>query len=211
MRSLNRKLANRSGYPVVLFVDELFARMHATRRRMWAQAGLYPRLPSLDHHGKQVVYGAINLRDGRVHHHGNGQWNGAQVLVFLKQLLRSYPHEHLLVVWDRAAVHQTKAIRVWLKKHANVEIFELPPYCADINPIEHFWNLLRRKVTDNHTFTSLVAMIGAIRRFFFGWRRTKRRPKLFRALGMSRASPRIRPQTKKPVVAVPNGLRLIPD
>lgn len=207
---MNRKLADRQGYPVILFVDELFARMHATRRRMWAQAGLYPRVPSHDHHGRQVVYGGLNLRSGRVSHRCHGQWNGVQMLAFLKRLLRAHRYERVLLVWDRAAVHRTKAIRIWLAKHPNVEVCDLPPYCADINPIEHFWGLLRRQVTDNHMFSGLPELTAAIRRFFCGWRLTKRKPRLFRALGMSRASPRIRPQTKRPLMAVANGLRLFP-
>jgi transposase len=58
------------------------------------------------------------------------------------------------VVLDNANFHSKERLTT-LVENANRLIF-LPPYSPDLNPIEHFWNLLKNKIRDiAHQYDSL--------------------------------------------------------
>jgi len=205
---LNRRLTLPEEYPVVLFLDELFARMHATRRRMWAPRGLYPRLPSWDHHGKWTVYGAVELRSGALFWHTARKWNNEVLREFLEQLAKHYAGQRLLIVWHNASIHLAKAVNQWLAEHPQVEVYRLPPYCAALDPVEDLWNQLRRHVTDNHLCQSLEELLSLILKWLRDW--AARPQELLRLLGIDPEQPLLKLQQPAFACEGPEGLRLYP-
>ena len=50
-----------------------------------------------------------------------------------------------VVVMDNASFHSKNRLNNIAKKH-EVRIIFLPPYSPELNPIEHFWNWLKKKI-----------------------------------------------------------------
>ena len=48
---------------------------------------------------------------------------------------------------DNASFHSKKHLKGIAEKH-KIELIFLPPYSPELNPIEHFWNWLKKKVSD---------------------------------------------------------------
>lgn len=65
----------------------------------------------------------------------------------------------ILLVLDNAKYHHAKILQPWLEEVSNVlELFFLPPYSPDLNPIEMLWKKTRRNVTHNRFFESLQTL-----------------------------------------------------
>jgi transposase len=71
--------------------------------------------------------------------------------LFLEEVSRRFPEEHILMVMDKAAWHTAGALRI----PDNVEIFPLLPYSPELNPVEQIWDEVREKGFKNEVFSSL--------------------------------------------------------
>ena len=55
--------------------------------------------------------------------------------------------EDTVIIMDNASFHRKKRLYEIAKRHNRRLIF-LPPYSPELNPIEHFWNWLKKKIAD---------------------------------------------------------------
>ena len=67
------------------------------------------------------------------------------------------------MVWDNLNTHLTKGVREFVETHDWLTVYQLPPYCPDLNPVEGIWSLLRRKLA-NTAFPDADHLISAVRR-----------------------------------------------
>lgn len=65
---------------------------------------------------------------------------------FTQQLLSVLP-KGAVIVMDNASFHRKKRLYELAEKQGHTLIF-LPPYSPELNPIEHFWCWLKKKVRD---------------------------------------------------------------
>lgn len=75
--------------------------------------------------------------------------------VFLEELSRAYPQEHILLLLDNAAWHRSSTMVV----PGNIELYSLLPYTPELNPIEMIWDEVREKGFRNEIFKCLDAVI----------------------------------------------------
>ena len=52
-----------------------------------------------------------------------------------------------VVVMDNATFHRKKRLNEIAQEYG-IRIIFLPPYSPELNPIEHFWHWLKKKITD---------------------------------------------------------------
>mgnify|MGYP003441220601 FL=1 len=64
---------------------------------------------------------------------------------WLKNMLIPKLKPGQIVIMDNASIHKTDATRKLIKE-AGCELIFLPPYSPDLNPIEHFWADLKKKL-----------------------------------------------------------------
>ena len=73
----------------------------------------------------------------------------AEVLLrFLKRLIKSHSGKLFWIV-DRHPVHRDHQVKDWLEKHsAQIEVFELPSYSPELNPVEYLNGGVKQGVHD---------------------------------------------------------------
>jgi transposase len=94
-------------------------------------------------------------------------------LAFLHQLHPRLPEALLLVIFDNAKMHQSRAVKHFLKQHAWVALQHLEPYSPESNPIERFWQWLKAKVYGATAFDTIEDVLRKIRQLLWhyneGW------------------------------------------
>ena len=84
----------------------------------------------------------------------------------LRHIARLYPadrHGRVVLIIDNAPWHRGGPIDEALADCPHLEFYRLPSYSPQLNVIERFWKLLRRRATHNRLFDSLADLRRSIR------------------------------------------------
>jgi transposase len=84
----------------------------------------------------------------------------------LRHIGRLYPadrHERVVRIIDNAPWHRGKPIDEALAANPHLEFKRLPSYSPQLNVIERFWKVLRRRATHNRLFDSLADLRRSLR------------------------------------------------
>ncbi len=77
--------------------------------------------------------------------------------LFLKEISKAYPKQHLLIVLDGAPSHRSEQIA----HPENISLLRLPPYSPELDPAERWFQEFRRKLS-NKTFEALTLLQEAL-------------------------------------------------
>jgi transposase len=134
-----------------MFQDEAgFGRINKPKY-CWCFKGLRPIVPC--HHIREYryTYGAVEPQTGESFFLVLPYCNTDCMNVFLRELSEAYPSDFILLVADGAAWHKSKGLAI----PANIEMFPLPPYTPEMNPIEQIWKEIRKRGFKNEIFQTL--------------------------------------------------------
>jgi transposase len=84
----------------------------------------------------------------------------------LRHVARLYPaerHGRVVLIIDNAPWHRGKPIDEALADYPHLEFKRLPSYSPQLNVIERFWRVLRRRATHNRLFDRLADLRRSIR------------------------------------------------
>src|ERR1700693_766531 len=77
-----------------------------------------------------------------------GSLNAAVFLTFLQRLIEHAPRKILLIA-DRLQAHKTPEVQAWVETHrAQIEVFYLPGYSPELNPVEYMNNDMKGTVNE---------------------------------------------------------------
>jgi len=147
----------------VLFEDECHFKLTLTIIRAWFLAGSGPEIKSPVDRFKVSILGAMDM-NGQLITFENETFDAEIFRLFLEKLLHEAEigrkedekKKKILLVLDNARDHHAKVLQPWLEKVFDLlELFFLPPYSPDLNPMEMIWKKTRRNVTHNRFFSSL--------------------------------------------------------
>ena len=84
----------------------------------------------------------------------------------LRHVGRVYPperHPRVVLAIDNAPWHRGGPIDEALRENPHLELYRLPSYSPQLNPIERFWKKLRRRAMHNRLFDTLADLKSSLR------------------------------------------------
>lgn len=161
---VDRAVAEAGAATTVLFQDETELRRFPPLRRAWSPVGEQAEVAVPASNGKFVLYGALDLCTGEVIAEPYPKSESANTKAFLREVLRRTEGE-ILLIWDNASWHHSKAVEAFLEEHERLRVVPLPKRAPQANPIEDVWRVLKNEVAANLE-RSLESLRAACRRFF---------------------------------------------
>ena len=148
---------------IVLWIDEASVYLLPMAVRTFAPCGHTPVLRTKLTHDHLSIISALSDQ-GQVWFAMQAvAFDSAAVIAFLQTLLDTIPGR-LLVIWDGAAIHRSKAVKAFLAEGAahRLHLERLPAYAPDLNPDEGVWQLLKRAELANQCFPDLPSLQTAV-------------------------------------------------
>ena len=138
--------------PETVFVagDEAGLYLQATTCYVWSPIGQTPIVRADPGRAKTNFYGALNLHTGEEIAMRSDLMNAEVSAQYLNLILHENPGVPVVLFWDRAPWHRGKPIDKVLKENPRLEIIYFPTASPDLNPQEHVWKAVRKKVSHNH-------------------------------------------------------------
>jgi transposase len=147
-------------------LDECHFQQHGSRIRMWVPPEDIDPIQLLAPTRKSIaLFGAVNIRRGRLLTQFEKKFNAMTFQSFLENLLKHGGSRGRLIViiLDNARYHHATLLKPFLQKYRKrLKLEFLPPYSPELNPIERVWKLTRRLCTHNEYFPNLTALQEAV-------------------------------------------------
>ena len=150
---------------MILAEDEASLYLQATTTRVWTPRGWPPVVRLAPNRSKVNFYGALDLRSGQQIVQQADTLNSENTIRYLQKLLEHYPHQPILLLWDRATWHQGSAVKEFLRVHPRLEVMFFPPASPELNPQEQVWKAARQAVSHNHSVLKLPSLAQAFEAF----------------------------------------------
>ncbi len=154
-----------------MFEDEASFWLDGSLHRTWARVGVQPRVDTYGLRKTAHVFGAISLEARpRFYYHFAPVFSGSTFLDFLKHLVFR-KRRKLFLVLDNGPCHNLGADgKEWLAANRHrLELFRLPPYSPEFNPIEGVWKTTKKQTTHNRFFRTTddrdAALVATFERF----------------------------------------------
>ena len=139
----------------LMFEDEAgFGRINKPKY-CWCNRGVRPTVPC--HHIREYryVYGAVEPLTGESCFLVMPYSNTDCMNVFLNELAKTYPDDHIISVCDGATWHKSKSLEI----PNNIRLLFLPPATPEMNPIEQIWKEIRKRGFKNEIFHTLDKVV----------------------------------------------------
>lgn len=107
------------------------------------------------------------MRTNKIYWKQADKGNSKQFILFLHQLHQVNPAKKIILILDNSPIHKSKKVKKFVEKHPWVELFFLPPYSPEYNPIERFWLWLKQKVYGCKSFSKMEELIQKIRKLIW--------------------------------------------
>ncbi len=147
----------------LLFLDESEIHLYPHLVRMWMLKGQCVEVPAPGKNQKIPIYGALNYRTNKVSYHAGYGKNAVEFLGFLAQLAHEYRHKHCILLLDNASYHTARIVQKFLDElSSSFQVIWLPPYCPELNDIEHIWKYVKGASLANFDFGDTSSLHQAI-------------------------------------------------
>jgi transposase len=158
---------------LLLFGDEASFPQWGTLTYTWARRGQQPKVQTSGKRKGYKVFGLIEYFTGCLFYQGQeGRLNSAAYMAFLTRVLEQTTHP-ILLIQDGAKYHtsaETKAF--FAEQAARLQVFQLPTYSPDYNPIEKLWKKIKQQDTHLHYFPTFEALTVKVEQALFKFANT---------------------------------------
>jgi transposase len=148
---------------VILFEDEVSFSQWGSLGYTWAPIGQQPEVKTTGIRKGYKVFGAIEYFTGRFYYWGmESKFNSEKYQQFLRYLMKKI-QKPILIIHDNAKYHISKQMRVSYEAYkGRLQIFELPSYSPDYNPIEFLWKKMKVRATHNKYFPDFEDLVSSV-------------------------------------------------
>jgi hypothetical protein len=165
---------------VLLSQDEARFPMVPTLQATLGVKGHRPVVGTRDNKDLLYAFGVINLTSAALHTNtlespkdarkktGKSKTRRMQeaFAAHLRHVGKVYPqaeHKEVVLLIDNAPWHRGGPIDEALRDNPHLKFKRLPSYSPQLNPIERFWKVLRRRATHNRLFDALADLKRSLR------------------------------------------------
>jgi DDE superfamily endonuclease len=165
---------------VLLSQDEARFPLVPTLHATLGVKGCRPMVGTWDNKDQVACFAALNLVTGplttrlleqparskaKTGHSKQQRLQGA-FAAHLQDIARMYPattSPEVVITIDNAPWHRGARVAAIFAAHPQLRLYRLPSYSPQLNVIERFWRVLRRRATHNRLFTSMAAVRTTLR------------------------------------------------
>ncbi|MCK4818126.1 IS630 family transposase [bacterium] len=155
-------------------LDECHFQQHGSRIAMWVPPEDKDPILLMAPTRKSIsLFGAVNLKDGRLMTQFEKKFDAMTFMDFLKYLLRHRKKDKkMVVILDNARYHHANLLHPFIKKNRKKLSLEfLPPYSPELNPIERVWKLTRKLCIHDNYFENLDDLVDAVTKQHALWKK----------------------------------------
>jgi transposase len=138
-----------------MFGDEASFWLDGTLHQTWSRIGVQPRVDTYGERKTAHVFGAISLEERpRFVYAFADVFNGRTYHQFLQEVVRRAGRVKVFMIVDNGPCHNLDANgKAWLYANTHrIELFRLPPYSPEFNPIEGVWKQTKKRTTHNRFY-----------------------------------------------------------
>lgn len=148
---------------LLLFGDEASFPQWGTLTYTWARRGQQPKGKTCGKRKGYKVFGLIEYFTGRLFYQGQeGRLNSAAYMAFLTRVLEQTT-QPLILIQDGAKYHTSTETKAFFAQQATrLQVFQLPTYSPDYNPIEKLWKKIKQQDTHLHYFPTFEALTNKV-------------------------------------------------
>jgi transposase len=154
---------------VVAFGDEASFWLDGTLYRTWSRVGQQPRVDTFGMRKTAHVFGIVTLEERPWFVHQFAPvFNAGTFLTFLKEIVHRARRRKVLLIIDNGPCHNLDEFgKRWLAEHCHrIQLFRLPPYSPELNPIEGVWKATKKLTTHNRFYRTTDERDDALRSTF---------------------------------------------
>src|SRR5438128_3865941 len=117
-------------------------------------------------HGTLSLYGALEVKTGKVQGKTAKRHTSAEFIVFLRELVKKARWaKQIHIVLDNLSAHKTKAVEEFLEQNPKVRFHFTPTYSSWLNQVELWFAKIQRDVITRGVFTSVADLARKLRKY----------------------------------------------
>jgi transposase len=144
---------------LLLFGDEASFPQWGTLTYTWARRGQQPKIKTSGTRKGYKIFGLIDYFTGCLFYQGQeGRLNSAAYVAFRRRVL-AQTTQPIVLIQDGAKYHTSSETKAFFAQQtARLQVFQLPTYSPDYNPIEKLWKKIKQQDTHLHYFPTFEAL-----------------------------------------------------
>lgn len=149
---------------MLLTSDEAGFNLLSSRMRTYAPCGQTPILQQDCKYSHLSVIAAISPEGKIVSDILDGNFDGEEIVKFLKKLLTTF-NKQIHLIWDGAKCHCGETVKTFLATFPDAKrlfLYRIPPYSPELNPTEQLWNIAKNVEMKNAFSKSKKELRGKI-------------------------------------------------
>jgi len=144
---------------VVLFQDECHLLWGDVIGYAWGKRGERAEVSIKNERKKQSYYGTVNFLTGQVFATPYPTGNSEGTIKFLKSLRQRFQGRRIILIWDGASYHRSKAVKDYLKTlngdcaedERLIDLVRFAPNAPEQNPMEDVWLAGKTRLRKQHS------------------------------------------------------------
>jgi hypothetical protein len=134
-----------------MFFDEARFGTHSQTGYGWFKKGSRTPVKIKIGYKSFYVYSAVSAKGGSNYNLKMPSVDTMCMNAFFESLSKEYQGSQIAFIMDGAGWHKSQDLEI----PANIDVFILPPYSPELNPVERFWQYLKKNVLHNRLYETL--------------------------------------------------------